>query len=142
MNNNELILHQIDMLLDEIKTDFDHYHRQLSLNRGADNIRLSLQMERVAINEMIFLVTFLKLIQQRPVEIQQLINHFNLSKSQLQNETAKFNRFVTTTDDYLTTLTEASHMQHFLTNKSLMESSEMNKQIIVDDLIKTVKDFR
>lgn len=140
MNHNELILQKIDVLLDEIATDFDHYNRQQTLNRGIDNVRLSLQMARIASNEIIFLITLLNLIHQRSDKVKQLVNHFGLSKSQLQNETAKFSRFVTTTDDYYITLMEISRMQHFLTNKSLMDTTEMNKQIIVDDLIREVNE--
>lgn len=140
MNHNELILQKIDVLLDEIATDFDHYNRQQTLNRGIDNVRLSLQMARIASNEIIFLITLLNLIHQRSDKVKQLVNHFGLSKPQLQNETAKFSRFVTTTDDYYITLMEISRMQHFLTNKSLMDTTEMNKQIIVDDLIREVNE--
>lgn len=142
MNSNELILQKIDVLLEEIKPDFDHYNRQQSLNRGIDNIRLSLQMARIASNEMIFLITILNLIHQRADKVRQLIAHFGLSRSQLQNEAAKFSRFVATTDDYYAMLTETSKMQHFLTNKSLMDPTEMNKQIIVDDLIRIVDESR
>ncbi|WP_137597818.1 hypothetical protein [Paucilactobacillus kaifaensis] len=140
MNSNELILQKIDTLLAEIKTDFDHYNRQQNLNRGIDNIRLSIQMARIASNEIIFLITLLNLIHQRKDKVNDLIEHFGLSKSQLQNEAAKFSRFVTTTDNYYVTLTETSAMQHFLTNKSLMDTTEMNKQIIVDDLIRSVNE--
>lgn len=135
LNNNQVILHKIDQLLDEITTDFDYYIHQQTLNRGADSIRTSLQMAHVARNEMIFLITLLNLINEQQAKVNLLSSHFFLSKSQLQNEAAKFSRFVTTTDDYHQTLVETSKMQHFLTNKALMESSEMYKQIIIDDLL-------
>lgn len=139
IDNNEVLNRTLTMI-DEIKADFDHYNAHKGLNKGADSIRVSLSMTQTASSEMLFLITFLRTIDQESQLTAELVRHFKFTRSQLQNEEAKFARFVHTTSNFETTLHEMLQMQVFLTNKDSMERVEFNKQLIVEQLLKSERE--
>lgn len=140
MIQNEVIIKRAKALINEITADFDHYQHQVHLNKGSDNVRLSLSMARISVNEMLFMTTFLATIGELPELVTEKNDHFNISRSMKQNELAKFSRFVKTTGDYYQTLLEMKDMQTFLTNKNAMDSTEISKSLLVDDLLDHAQD--